>query len=662
MEADDASDAELADYDGAACGLLVTRSDGTIRRVNGTLCAWLDYAADELIGKRFQDLLTVGSKLFHHTHWMPLLQIQGSVAEVQLEIVHRSGRVLPVLVNASRRGAASGTPRAPEAERSAPIDVAVFVAADRRKYERELLLARRRAEELLASEREAQQARALAEAQLRLALESAHLRVWTAQLPSGIRSYGAGVAALIGRPEGETVTGEMIAACMHPEDRELDAAAFAAAIDPERRATYAVEQRLLGYDGLERIVRSTGRASFDEENRAVHFSGVLEDVTERRRAEEALRQRETEFRTLAENSPDIIARFDRQRRCMFMSAAVERLTSVAPERFVGKQLAELPVASKWMPAVDEAFAGQPVTLDFTYDAHDGPRELQAQLVPERNARGEVVSVLALTRDVSLLREQERAANDRADLAELLIGIVSHDLRNPLQAVMLGAMVLEAVSLGEHASTVRRIAASADRANRLITDLLDFTQARLAGGLRVDRRELDLHQHVAECLEEVKVAWPGREIRHARHGFGLGSFDPDRVAQVVSNLLNNALAYGAPEQPITVTTLVEGKLLGLRVHNFGAAIPDELKPHIFEPLRRGENEQRPGSRSVGLGLYIVREIAAAHGGHVTVQSGAGEGTTFLVSWPRPAVAQAGSATRAPSSPRPGSKPRDDSRYP
>jgi signal transduction histidine kinase len=232
-----------------------------------------------------------------------------------------------------------------------------------------------------------------------------------------------------------------------------------------------------------------------------------------------------------------------------------------------------------------------------------------------------------------LREQEAEAQQRAVLAEQLIGIVSHDLRNPLNAVMLGAELLGDSDLGENAQVVRRITSSAARANRLIGDLLDFTQARLSGGLRVARRPLDLHAVIADCLEEVKMAWPGRAIEHRRTGSGEGRGDPDRLAQVVTNLVNNALVYGTPTEPVTVTSTITETSLELHVHNTGAPIPDDLRPHMFEPLRRGQHQAKLGSRSVGLGLYIVREIAAAHGGSIALRSTADAGTTFALTVPR-----------------------------
>ena len=498
-------------YERAACGLLTISAEGEILRVSATTCAYTGFSEPELLGRTFQSLLTMGSKLFHQTHWVPLLELQGSVAEVQLELRHRDGRVLPVLVNAARRPPTDGG--------RARVDIAMLIVTDRRKYERELLYARKQAEELLERTREAESARALAQARLHLALESANLRVWSVELPSGVRRYERNVAALIGLPDLEEVPAATYAAHMHPDDRARDEAAIAAALDPTVRAAHSVEYPLVGADGVERIVRSTGQAFFDEAGQPVQLSGILEDITDRRRAEEALRQQEAE------------------------------------------------------------------------------------------------------------------ARQRAVLAEQLIGIVSHDLRNPLNAVMLGAQLLADADLGGNALIVHRITASAARASRHISDLLDFTQARLGGGLRVARRPLDLHAVVADCLEEVKMAWPGRPVEHQRRGRGESWGDADRLAQVVTNLVNNALVYGTPTEPVTVTSVLTETSLELHVHNAGTPIPADLRAQMFEPLRRGAHEAELGTRSVGLGLYIVREIAAAHGGHIALQSTAEAGTTFSLTAPR-----------------------------
>jgi signal transduction histidine kinase len=137
------------------------------------------------------------------------------------------------------------------------------------------------------------------------------------------------------------------------------------------------------------------------------------------------------------------------------------------------------------------------------------------------------------------------------------------------------------------------------------------------------------------LDELEVAHPTREIAFDQQAAGRGSWDPDRLAQLVSNLVSNALHYSPEGTPVRVTLREEGDRVRLAVHNAGSPIPPELLPHIFDPFRRGaqEAEAQSAAPGLGLGLFIAREIAKAHGGTIEVTSDATSGTTFLVSLPR-----------------------------
>lgn len=366
-------------YDSAPCGLLVAGARGELLQVNGTLCHWLDYEPGELVGqRRFQDLLTMGGRIFHQTHLMPLLRMQGSVAEVKLELRRKDGAALPMMVNAAER-AFGGPPL---------LHICAIRADDRHKYEQELLRQRRRAEQLLQQ---------------------------------------------------------------HEQD-------------------------------------------------------------------------------------------------------------------------------------------------------------QAELAATR-----------------------AQAEDRALFAEQMVGIVSHDLRNPLSAIQMSATLLGMGKIDDAQRVVLgRIDRSVGRAERLITDLLDFTQARLGGGLVMRQREVDLHDVVAESIAELATAFPERTIRHLRSGPGRSAADADRIVQALGNLVANAVNYGAPDHPIAIATQGHSERFEISVHNMGPPIPAELVPHLFEPMVRGNKAS--GQRGVGLGLYIVRAIATAHGGSVQVRSSPESGTTFVLSLP------------------------------
>lgn len=234
---------------------------------------------------------------------------------------------------------------------------------------------------------------------------------------------------------------------------------------------------------------------------------------------------------------------------------------------------------------------------------------------------------------AVLEEARIAAADRAEFAEQMIGIVSHDLRNPLSTIRTGAQVLEMTApAGMQQDVLANINRAGLRALRLINDLLDFTHARIGHGLSVDIRREDLHAVVAAQVAELRQAYCARTLKHRADGAGTCAVDADRIAQLVGNLVSNAMVYGAPGSDVTVTTTADREGCTVSVHNLGREIPEAMRQSLFHPMVRGTKTH--SDRSIGLGLYIVAEIARAHGGSVAVSSSEHAGTTFTVQLPAP----------------------------
>nr|WP_239989183.1 GAF domain-containing sensor histidine kinase [Corallococcus macrosporus] len=238
----------------------------------------------------------------------------------------------------------------------------------------------------------------------------------------------------------------------------------------------------------------------------------------------------------------------------------------------------------------------------------------------------------------LFAEQQRSQEElrrRAEFEQQLVGIVSHDLRNPLAAISMSAGLLE--KKGELTDSqkrmVWRIGQATERAARMIRDLLDFTKARLGGGIALHRQATDLREVVHQVVDELLVANPGRRVEVELQDEVRGEWDPDRIAQVLTNLLGNALAYSPADAPVRVGTRLEGEAALLSVFNGGEPIPRELLPRLFEPMTRGALKEGQSTRSIGLGLYIVQDIVRGHGGGVEVVSSVEHGTTFTVRLPR-----------------------------
>jgi sigma-B regulation protein RsbU (phosphoserine phosphatase) len=242
-------------------------------------------------------------------------------------------------------------------------------------------------------------------------------------------------------------------------------------------------------------------------------------------------------------------------------------------------------------------------------------------------------LIGTVQDVSARKRYEESARRQTEFEQQLVGIVSHDLRNPLQAMMMGAhaaLLRDDIDPGL-AKILARIVSSGERAARMISDLLDFTRARAGGGLPLSRSDMDLHEVARHTVGEVQMSAPNRTLWCEASGDGKGHWDPDRLAQVVTNLVTNALAYSPAGTPVTVRTVGDPRNMVLEVHNLGPAIPADIVPTLFEPFRRGKGGGG-NHRSIGLGLYIVKQIAVAHGGAVEVESQPDAGTTFRIRLP------------------------------
>jgi signal transduction histidine kinase len=227
-------------------------------------------------------------------------------------------------------------------------------------------------------------------------------------------------------------------------------------------------------------------------------------------------------------------------------------------------------------------------------------------------------------------ELQGLREENARVQEQFNGVLGHDLRNPLTAILMGAATLQRRALSEtDAKTVARIQSSAERMRRMIDQLLDLTRIRSGGGIPVERKRLDLAEVTRAVAEELEMAYPERTLQVEVHGDTSGMWDPDRLAQAVSNLVGNALEHGDANQPVVVRVSGEPERVVLAVHNSGDPIPKGLLPTLFEPFRRAKGSNPSG---LGLGLFIMQQIVVAHDGSIDVESTA-EGTTFTVTFPR-----------------------------
>ena len=251
---------------------------------------------------------------------------------------------------------------------------------------------------------------------------------------------------------------------------------------------------------------------------------------------------------------------------------------------------------------------------------------------------------AIAESVSRYTRQTKKSTD------LFIGILGHDIRNPLGTIVMSAEIL-ARSPQTPQKVVTTIINSAVRINGLIEQVVDFTRAQAAGAMSIHRVPGDLHDQLLKIICETQARNPAQVIELRKRGDFAGSWDEGRMGQLLSNLLENATRYGDPARANSVEMWSEPAEVSISVHNFGPAIRKEDFFRIFEPLARGTGIENVVARrepaGLGLGLYICREIVRAHGGTLTVESTDELGTTFTVRLPRFAANEASVASQAGS---------------
>jgi len=441
---------------------------------------------------------------------------------------------------------------------------------------------------------------------------------------------------------------------VHPDDLAACVRTYATCFD-ERRS-FTMEYRLRRHDGVYRWVLDSGIPLY-EAGRFKGYIGSCVDISDRKEAEDALRDREAELGLVAQATPVILTRCSRDLRYLYINAAGARLFALEPEQVIGRPICEVMDARAFdmiQPHIERVLRGETVEYEEQIPYGPSPRWMRVTYVPDWGPSGRVdgwigsiVDIderkhaeLQATRLFAALQESDRRKDE-------FIAILAHELRNPLAPVRNAShyLKLRGLSDPELQKSIDLIDRQVGMIGRLIEDLLDVS--------RITRGTLELRREPVPIMELIQSAVDAcrHEIEASGHALRLSlpveplvlNGDRARLIQALCNLLANAVKFSSPGAPVEVEARASDGHVLIAVRDHGKGIPPDQLEKIFELfVQLDRSLERQGG--LGIGLTLTRQIAELHGGSVEARSeGPGRGSEFLMRLPIGVVLDARNAT-------------------
>ena len=497
---------------------------------------------------------------------------------------------------------------------------------------------------------------------LRLATRAAGLCLWDYDVRNDVLDWTEECKALFGLAPDMRVTQAGFLAAVHPADRDRVARAIELAFD--EYAEYDVEFRIARPDGEERWVAAVGDCLYDPLGRAERFLGVMIDITDRKRAEAALRESEERFRQLAESIDDAFWIYDaRAARQTYVSPGYAGLFDQDPQ-----ELYRDPDA--WLRTVhpeDRARMARAYSVDlpqreFAYeyriDTSGGVRWVRDRGIVVRDAAAQPIRIVGLSENVTERRRAEEVMREADRRKDEFLALLAHELRGPLAPLGNAVELLRLAA--ESRPDLRRVqgmlARQVDHLSRLVDDLVDLARI-VHGALEVRVEPLDAATVVERALE---LARPMIEARRLALTVEVAAEpmpvmgDLVRLTQALANVLNNAAKYTPPGGRVSVAAEPRDGAALISVTDSGIGIPAAKLEQIFEPFVQANPASDAGG-GLGIGLTLVRRFVQLHGGAVSAASaGPGAGSRFVIALPLAAAAVRAAAAAAEVTAPPSSR--------
>jgi PAS domain S-box-containing protein len=486
------------------------------------------------------------------------------------------------------------------------------------------------------------------EERFQAAVRATNDAIWDWNLVTNAVWWGDGLANLFGYSASEI--GPDAAwrhEHVHPEDREHVVNSIHTAID-SGASQWREEYRFLRANGSTAFVLDRGHVIRDESGNAVRMIGAMQDITERIEAEAALRKTEKMNAIIAQNATLGLLMLDARQHCTFMNPAAEQITGFRLEDVQGKPLHYFvhPSRADGTPypiedcPIDRALPTRSEQSGedefFHKDGRFYPVAFTASPIVDA---GQPVGTVIEVRDTTREKEIERNLRGAIAARDEFLSVASHELRTPLTALglqleRLEKLLVRAAPDGDRPKALKNVEVALKQAGRLeglVEGLLNVSRIS-TGRLQLHVQLFDMGELARDLVERLG-ALAARSHCELRLELGTdlaGTWDRERVDEVLMNLVSNAIKYG-PGKPIDLTVQASGDVVVISVRDYGIGISVDAQGRIFGLFERAVSATNYGG--LGLGLYIARQVVEAHGGHISVTSAEGEGSTFTVRLPR-----------------------------
>lgn len=469
-----------------------------------------------------------------------------------------------------------------------------------------------------------------AEERLRLATEAAELATWELDLRTREIIYSARLLEIFGHEKERDLKHAEMRKQIHPDDLKIVEDAFEKAM---QSGLYIYEARMIRPDNRVCWVSTQGKVFYDEENKPFKLLGTLRDITEDKLHEQGLLESEEKFRLLADSMPQFVWTGDREGNLTYFNQSVYEYTGLTPEQTTDGGWIQIVHPEEreenirqWLECIR---TGNDFIFEHRFRRNDGEYRWQlSRAIPQRDAYGNIQMWVGTSTDIHEMKELDQQK-------DYFISMASHELKTPFTSLKGYAQILHNryqnsgdVFLTGALNTIDR---QITRLTKLIAELLDLSKIK-SGSLSLNEEYFPVNELIKEIAEEIRHINPAYSIDFIKGTEVTVYADKERIGQVLTNLLNNAIKYSPASNKIKIESVISNNMVTVSVEDYGVGILKKDHAKIFERFYRVEGKNEKTFPGFGIGLFIASEIVRRSNGQIGVESEPGKGSVFYFSLP------------------------------